>query len=191
MKAKRRLLQRVSLQFPCAATFKRWGMRDSDECHLCKKLYLDCVAHAENLGHIQCCCPALQRQRIAVHHGIWRELHATISRWSNKNDESRWFFPLAISESDHCEWTFRRIVDHIGLFTEWSDQVAREAFKQEIIDFHLRRGLWEHNEEKEYRSLVTKFLLCRPNRIGFNAKDRDCRFIHAPYTCSTEHPRGS
>ena len=32
MKAKCRLLQCVSLQFPCAATFKIWGMWDNDEC---------------------------------------------------------------------------------------------------------------------------------------------------------------
>ena len=106
MKAKRRLLQCVSLLFPCAATFKRWGMRDSDECRLCKKLYPDRAAHAENLGHIHCYCQALQRPRIAVHHGIWRKLHAAISRWStekDKNDEPKWSFPSAISESDHCE----------------------------------------------------------------------------------------
>lgn len=180
MKAKRRLLQCVSLQFPCAATFKRWGMRDSDECRLCKRLYPDRAAHAESLGHIQCYCPALQRPRIAVHHGIWRELHADISKWStekDKSDEPKWSFPSAISESDHCEWSFRRIIEHIGLFTEWSDQVARKAFKQEIVDFHLRRELWEHNEENEYGDLVTKFLACRPDGIGFNVEDRDCRLL--------------
>ena len=77
--------------------------------------------------------------------------------------------PSAISESDHCEWTFRRIADQIGLFTEWSDQVARKAFKQEIVDFHLRRGAWEYNEENEYGTLVMQFLKCRPDGIGFNA----------------------
>jgi len=115
-----------------------------------------------------------------VHHGIWRELHADISKWStekDKSDEPKWSFPSSISESDHCEWSFRRIIEHIGLFTEWSDQVARKAFKQEIVDFHLRRELWEHNEENEYGDLVTKFLACRPDGIGFNVEDRDCRLL--------------
>ena len=155
-----------------------WGVWDSDECRLCKIIYLDCAAHAENLGHIQCYCPALQRPRIAVHHGIW--LHVTISRWStekNKTHELKWFFPSAISESDHCEWTFMRIIDHIGLFTECNNQVVRKAFKQEIVDYHLRRGAWEYNEENEYSTLVTQFLKCRPDGIAFNAEGRECRFL--------------
>ena len=121
MKAKRQLLQCVSLQFPCATTFKLWGMWDNDECRLCRRLHSEGAVHAECPEHIQCYCPALQKPRIAVHHGIWRELHVTISRWSkkNKNDDNlKWFFPSAISESDHCELTFRRTMDHLGLFTE-------------------------------------------------------------------------
>ena len=45
---------------------------------------------------------------------VWRELHADISKWSTekvKSDEPKWSFPSAISESDHCEWSFRRIID--------------------------------------------------------------------------------
>ena len=106
MKAKRRLFQCVSLQFPRAATFKMWGMWENDECRLCRRLHPEGALHAENLGHIQCYCSALQKTRIAVHHGIWLELHVAISRWStekNKNDELKWFFPSAISESNHCE----------------------------------------------------------------------------------------
>ena len=49
IKAKRRLLQCISLQFPCAATFKPWGMRENDECRLCKRLHPERTAHAECL----------------------------------------------------------------------------------------------------------------------------------------------
>ena len=112
IKAKRRLLQSISLQFPCAATFKLWGMWENDECHLCKRMHPESTAHAECLGHIQCHCRAFQRPRIAVYHGIWRELHMAISRWptekNKKDDNLKWFFPSAVSGFDHDEWTFRR-----------------------------------------------------------------------------------
>ena len=55
--------------------------------------------------------------------------------------------------------------------------MARKAFKQEIVDFHLRRGAWEYNEENEYGTLVTQFLKCRPDGIAFNAEGRECRFL--------------
>ena len=112
MTAKLRLLQCVSLQFPCAMTFKLWDMRDNDKCRLCRRLNPEGAVHAECLGHIQCHCPVLQKLRIAVHNGIWRELHVAISRWStekNKNDDNlKWGLLSAINESNHCEWTFRR-----------------------------------------------------------------------------------
>ena len=77
-----------------------------------------------------------------------------ISRWStekNKNDDNLKWGSSAISESDHCEWTFRRIMDHLGLFTEqddWCDQVACNGFRQDVADYHLSRGLWESNKEE-------------------------------------------
>ena len=90
--------------------------------------------HSKNAGHIQSHCPALQRPRIAVHHGIWRELHKTISRWSSekikKDEDLKWFFPSAVSDSDHDEWSFRRTVVHLGL-VDWNDQDDRKAFRTE------------------------------------------------------------
>jgi len=82
---------------------------------------------------------------------------------------------LAISESDHCEWTFRRIIDHLGLFTEldnWYDQEARNEFRQEVADYHQSRGLWESNEEEDYYDLETNFMSVRLDGIAFNAEDR-------------------
>jgi len=55
--------------------------------------------------------------------------------------------------------------------------VARKAFKQKIIDFHLRRGAWEYNEENEYGTLVTQFLECMLDGMAFTAEGRDCRFL--------------
>jgi len=69
-RAKRRLLQSISFQFPCAANFKKWGWQESEECRLCKALHPNQPAFAECLGHIQGYCKAMQKPRIAVHHGI-------------------------------------------------------------------------------------------------------------------------
>ena len=88
--------------------------------HRGRRLNPEGAVHVECLGHIQCHCPALQKPRIAVHHGY--ELNVAMNKWStekNRNDDNlKWGFPLAISKSDHCEWTFRRTMDHFGLFTK-------------------------------------------------------------------------
>jgi len=79
-RSKRRLLQSISHQCPCAQLLELWGLRDNNECRLCKRLHPEVTPWLESLGHIQARCPALQRPRIAVHHGIWRELLTAISR---------------------------------------------------------------------------------------------------------------
>ena len=78
-------------------------MWDNDECCLCRRLKTEGTVGTESLGNIQCHYSALQRPRIAVHHGIWRKLHVAISLWSkkknNKNDDNtKWNFSSAISE---------------------------------------------------------------------------------------------
>jgi len=77
-----RAKRRLSLQFPCAANFKKWGWQESEECRLCKALYSKQPAFAECLGHIQGYCKASQKPRIAVHHGIWRDLIRHIGKQS-------------------------------------------------------------------------------------------------------------
>jgi len=58
-RSKRRLLQSVSHQFPCAKLLMLWGLRDNDECRLCKRLLPEVTPWPESLGHIQARCPAL------------------------------------------------------------------------------------------------------------------------------------
>ena len=180
IKAKRRLLQSISLQFPCAATFKLWGMQDNDECRLCKRLHPERIAFSECLGHIQSQCPSLQRPRIAVHHGIWRELHKAISRWSsvknNKDDNLKWFFPSAVSDSDHDEWSFRRIAVHLGL-VDHGNLEDRKAFRLDVTNYHLDLKLWEETEDNNYETLIDTFLAARPDGIAFNAEDKICVFL--------------
>jgi len=56
IRAKRRLLQSIRFQFPCAENFKKWGWQESDECRLCKSLYPEQSVFSECLGHIQGYC---------------------------------------------------------------------------------------------------------------------------------------
>jgi len=72
----------------------------------------------ESLGHIQARCPALQKPRIAVHHGIWRGLLTVISRnslESHDDGKMKLYFPLAVSKATHDEWTVRQILVHLCL----------------------------------------------------------------------------
>ena len=62
----------------------------------------------ESLGHTQARCPVHTKPRIAVHHGIWRELLTAISRNSTETQDKggeKWGFPSAVSEASHAEWT--------------------------------------------------------------------------------------
>jgi len=86
-RAKRRFLQSISFQFPCAANFKKWVWQESEECRLCKALYPKQPAFAECLGHIQGYCNALKKPRIAVQHGIWRDMIRHIGKQSLEEHE--------------------------------------------------------------------------------------------------------
>jgi len=106
IRAKRRLLQSISFQFPCAANFKKWGCQDSNECRLCKSLYPKQPAFSEYLGHIQGYCKALQKPRIAMHHGIWRDLILHIGKQSLEEHEDGswiWMFSTSVSAVKHKE----------------------------------------------------------------------------------------
>jgi len=61
-RSKRRLLQSIGHQFPCAKLLKLWGLRDSDECRLCTRLHPEVTPWPESLDHIQARCPALLLQ---------------------------------------------------------------------------------------------------------------------------------
>ena len=84
-------------------------------------------------------------------------------------------------------------MDHLGLFTEqygWSDRVARNEFRQDIVDYHLNSGAWKRNEKNEYGDLITQFLACRPDGIAFNAEGRECVFLEftRPMDSQTSSP---
>ena len=88
------VLQCLSYQFPCALQLKQWGILKDVKCRLCEKYYRERNVpeppdSVESVGHIQCYCPALQLPRIAIHHGIWRELMFSIRKSSTVNRTKR------------------------------------------------------------------------------------------------------
>jgi hypothetical protein len=88
---------------------------------------------------MQARCPVLKNPRIAVHHGIWRELLTAISRNSTEtNDDGgeKWFFPSAVHEATYIEWTVRYILVHLDHFS------TPRTLYEEIAEFHaLKLGI--------------------------------------------------
>ena len=79
-RSKRRLLQSVGYQFPCAELLKLWRLRENEECRLCKQLHTDVTPWLESFGHIQAQFLVLRKPKVTVHHGIRHELFTAISR---------------------------------------------------------------------------------------------------------------
>jgi len=176
VKSKRRLLQSISFQFPCAANFKKWGWQDEDECRLCKALFPGQPAFSECLGHIQGYCKALQKPRIAVHHGIWRDLIMHISRQSleeNEDGSRAWSFPTSVSAVKHEEWEMRNILTHMGLMT--NDKAGRMAVGRLITEFHCEMGYWDANENNDLKPEA--FLTVRPDGVAFRMQTKLCAFL--------------
>jgi len=137
-RSKRRLLQSIGHQFPCAKLLKLWGLRDSDKCRLCKRLHPEVTPWPESLSHVQARCPALQKPRITVHHGIWRELLTAISKnsiESHDHGNRKWYFLSAVSEATHDEGTVRQILVHLGLFS------GIKSLRADVTEFHARQDI--------------------------------------------------
>jgi len=182
-RSKRRLLQSIGHQFPCAKLLKLWGLRDSDECRLCKRLHPEVTPWPESICHIQARCLALQKPRIAVHHGIWRELLTAISRnsvQSHENGNRKWYFPSAVSEATHDEWTVRQILVHLGLFSEIKSPRA------DVTEFHAQQVIVLTDVE------ITSFYSRRPDGAAFDDKNKLCVFLEftRPMDSVTSSPEG-
>jgi hypothetical protein len=114
-KAKLRLIQTITHQFPCQAYLHTRSMTAFPFCKICKAC--NNPDQTDNVGHIQGYCPALEIPRIAAHHCIWRELMSLIKRHSNEKSEdketTKWSFPTATDEEIHKEWNMLDILTHI------------------------------------------------------------------------------
>ena len=83
----------------------------------------------------------MQKPRIAVHHGIGRDLTRHIGKQSLEEleDGSRiWTFPTSVSAIKHEEWEMRENLAHIGLMT--NTQVGRSDAAREIKSSHVTTG---------------------------------------------------
>jgi len=115
--SKKRLIQSVSLQFPCRALFHQWGKEDFPNCPFCNE--------RESMGHIQSRCKILEKPRIAAHHMIWREILLQLFGLSgDEEDEHKWVLPSAVSADSHKELTVRQIIQHFGFFA--SDAILED-----------------------------------------------------------------
>jgi len=167
-RSKRRLLQSIGHQFPCAVVLKLWGLQDSDKCRLCKHLHQEVTPWPESLGHIQARCPALQKPRIAVHHGIWRELLTATSRnsvESHDDGKRKWFFPSAVIEATHDEWTVHQILVHLGLFS------GIKRLRADVTEFHARQDIVLTDLE------ITSLYSRRPDGVASDDKNKHCVFL--------------
>jgi len=121
--------------------------------------YPEVTPWPKSLGHIQARCLALQKPRIAVHHGIWRELLTAISRnsvESHYDSTRKWYFPSAVSKATHDEWTIRQILVHLGLFSDIG------SLRVEVTDFHAQQGIVLTDVE------ITSFYSPRPDGVAFD-----------------------
>jgi len=133
-------------------------------------------AFSECLGHMQGYCKALQKPRIAVHHGIWRDLIRHIGKQSLEeyDDGSRiWTFPTSVSAVKHQEWEMREILAHMGLMTD--TQVGRSDAAREMISFHVTMGYCDDDDLIDLK--VQAFLKVRPDGVSFNLIARICAFL--------------
>jgi len=129
----------------------------------------------ESLGHIQARCPALQKPRITVHHGIWRELLTAISRnsaASNDDGERKWYFPSAVDEAAHDKWTVREILVHLGLFS------GIRRLREDVAAFHVRQGIVLTSLE------ITSFYSRGPDGVAFDDKNK--HYVFLEFTRSME-----
>jgi len=175
-RAKHRLLQSISFQFPCAANFKKWGWQESQECRLCKALFPKQPAFTECVGHIQGYCKALQKPRIAVHHGIWRDLIRHIGKQSLEEHEhgSRIVDLSHISQCRQARGVGNeRNSEHMCLMT--NTQLGRSDAGKEITLFHCAMGYWDTDDLTD--SKVQVFLKIRPDGVAFNMMARKCVFL--------------
>jgi len=103
-----------------------------------------------------------------VYHGIWRELLTAISRNSQEthgNSEKKWYFPSAVSEATHNQWTVCQILVHLELFS------GIRRLNEEIATFYARQNIFLTAEE------ITTFQGQRSDGGAFDAKGEQCVFL--------------
>jgi len=81
---------------------------------------------------------------------------------SHDDGTRKWYFPSAVSEATHDEWTVRQILVHIGLFSDI------KSLRVDVTDFHARQGIVLTDVE------ITSFYSLRPDGVAFDDKNKHC-----------------
>jgi len=178
IRVRRRVLQCLSYQFPCALQLKQWGILNEVKCRLCEKYckeknISEPPDSVESLGHIQCHCPVLQLPRIAIHHGIWRELMLSIRESSTDASEPRWHFPSAISPEAHVEWGLYKILEYMGLheILPLGAGQNRAKLRKDIEEYHIADGI--NFDETD----IDTFIAWRPDGLACDKEKKLCEFL--------------
>jgi len=79
--------------------------------------------------------------------------------------ERKWYFPSAVSEATHNEWTVRQILVHLGLFSGIRQLI------EDVTTFHARQNIVLTSQE------ITSFYSRRPDGVVFDAKSKHCVFL--------------
>jgi len=79
---------------------------------------------------------------------------------SHDDGTRKWYFPSAVSEATHDEWTVRQILVHLGLFSEI------KSLRADITEFHAQQGIVLTDVE------ITSFYSLRPDGVAFDDKNK-------------------
>ena len=60
---------------------------------------------------------------------------------SHDDGNRKWYFPSAVSEATHDEWTVRQILMHLDLFS------GIKSLRADVNEFHARQGIVLPDEE--------------------------------------------
>ena len=121
----------------------------------------------ESVGHIQCYCPGFQLPRIAIHHGIWRELMFSIWQSStelNDASEPRWHFSSALSPEAHAEWGLYKILEYMGLHEILPPGAGqnRAKLRRDIKQYHTAYAIDFDDTD------LDTFIARRPDGLAFD-----------------------
>jgi len=88
---------------------------------------------------------------------------------SHDDGNRKWYFPSAVSEATHDEWTVREIFVHLGLFS------GIKSLRADVTEFHALQNIVPTDEE------ITYFYSRRHDGFAFDDKNKHCVFLK--FTC--------
>ena len=148
-----------------------WGILKEVKCRLCEKYCkqknMEAPNSVDSVGRIQCYCPALQLPRIAIQHGIGRELLFSIRKCSTQLDDEKeptWHFPSALSPEAHAEWGLYKILEYMGLHEKppMGNGHNRAKLHKDIEESHIAYNV------NFVADLLSTFLSRRPDGLAFD-----------------------